>query len=137
MDRFRRSILFCQLEFDKEAVYDGFMAHFLVLREGSAFHSPISLFFLLINVYVLYDFATLNFIRNPFLMVSWHIYLFFWGKVLNYKLFQRTQLPWTLRTLFQSNTEPNLSQGVHDFSNKHSTDNQLFDCKAFVWKPLL
>ena len=33
-DRFGRSLQFCSLEFDNEAIYDGFMAHSRVFRGG-------------------------------------------------------------------------------------------------------
>ncbi len=34
VDRFRRSLRFCHGEFDKEAISDGFMAHYRVLGGG-------------------------------------------------------------------------------------------------------
>ena len=34
MHRFGRSLQFCNLEFDKEAISDGFIVHFYFLGEG-------------------------------------------------------------------------------------------------------
>ena len=37
VDRFGRSLRFCHLEFDMEAISDGFMVHIRVLGEGMIF----------------------------------------------------------------------------------------------------
>ena len=37
VDRFGRSLRFCNLEFDVEAIFDGFMAHFRVFRGSFEF----------------------------------------------------------------------------------------------------
>ncbi len=59
VDRFGRSLWFCHLEFDKEAISNDFMAHFHVFRGGVEFYSP-NLRKLWIDLDVLYGFATFD-----------------------------------------------------------------------------